>query len=80
MKSNSSKLRTISSFFSSSPTKKQKIHDQIPNPSSTSAATRIILSETSNLLSTVDSSGSVDVDSIATRDHSASKLSSLKIF
>jgi hypothetical protein len=78
MKSNFSKLRTISSFFSSSSTKKQKIDDQQPNPSSTSAATRTVLFETSNLLSTFGSSDCVDVGPIATCDHSVAKLSSSK--
>ncbi|CAF1514077.1 unnamed protein product [Rotaria sordida] len=79
MKSNSSKQKTILSFFSSSATKKQKIDDQIPNPSSTSAATQTVLSETSNLLSTVGSSGSADADSIPTYDHFVLKSSSPKI-
>ncbi len=38
MMSNSSKLRIISTFFSSSPTKKRKVNDQIPNPSSAPSA------------------------------------------
>jgi len=79
MKSNSSKLRTISSFFSSSSTKKQKIDGQQRNPSSTSSATRTVLFETSNLLSEVGSSDRIDVDPVFTCDYSVSKLSSLKI-
>ncbi|CAF1470107.1 unnamed protein product [Adineta steineri] len=79
MKSNSSKLRTISSFLPSSPAKKRKINDQISNSSSTSAATQTILSETSNILSTIDASSSVDINLIATCDHSVSKVSSSKI-
>ncbi|CAF4092977.1 unnamed protein product [Rotaria sordida] len=55
------------------------LNDQIPNPSSTSAATQTVLSETSNLLSTVGSSGSVDADSIPTYDHFVLKSSSPKI-
>ncbi|CAF1128578.1 unnamed protein product [Adineta steineri] len=79
MKSNSSKLKTISSFFPSSPAKIRKINDQILNSSSISIATRTLLSETSNILSTIDANSSVDINLIATCDHSVSKVSSSKI-
>ncbi|CAF1300060.1 unnamed protein product [Rotaria sp. Silwood1] len=77
MKSNSWKQKTISSFFSSFAAKKQKTDDQTLNASSISAETQTVLSETSNLVSTVGASGSGGIDSIVTCGHDISKISSL---
>ncbi|CAF3301805.1 unnamed protein product [Rotaria socialis] len=81
MKSNSSKTKTILSFFASSATKKQKIDDQQSNSSSTSAETGTgpVPSEGSNLPSEVTPIGDIHVDSITTCDDFVSKLSSPKM-
>ena len=72
MNFNFSKLKTISSFFPSSATKKQKI-DEVTNPATTPAATENLVFETSNLFCTAVSSVTVDIHS------SASELSSSQV-
>ena len=78
MPSNQSKTRTITSFFSSSKSEKQKTHDQEPNASPTytnrAATTELIPPESLNVSSTVDSSNTEHVAAIDMYNHSISAL------
>ena len=75
MNFNFSKFKTISSFFTSSATKQQKI-DEVTNPAPTPTATKNLVSETSNLFCTAVSSGTVNIHSSAS-ELSSSQVSSL---